>query len=72
MKATLEFNLPENNTEFLDATNGWRYRAACRDMDEWLRAQIKYHDAPEFATKARNELWEIMKNNGVDHSVQFD
>jgi hypothetical protein len=42
MKATLEFNLPEDQQEFYLATKGADWWKVCWDMEQWLRAQYKY------------------------------
>ena len=47
MKATLEFNLPEDQERFDFATNGFNYYMALCEMDEWLRSEYKYNDKEE-------------------------
>lgn len=42
MKATLEFNLPEEDPEFKDAINGGQWKHAMWTLDEKLRRKIKY------------------------------
>jgi len=42
MKATLEFNLPEETEEFNDAVNGWKWKVAISTLDNYLRGEIKY------------------------------
>jgi len=44
MKAVLEFNLPEENHEFANATQGAKMRSVLWDFDQWLRSKIKYED----------------------------
>ena len=60
-KATLTFNLPEEQDEFSDSFYGWRYRAALDDLDGWLRNKFKYEDQAnisieEVRRKLREEL----------------
>ncbi len=64
MKATLEFNLPEDNEEFNHATNGFNYYMALVEMDEWLRSEYKYNGKEEMY-EVRNKLREIIFENNV-------
>ena len=41
MKAILEFNLPEEIEEHLNAINGINYKIALQEMDRWLRSVEK-------------------------------
>ena len=72
MKATLEFNLPEDNDDFKLATKGKDWWNVCWEMDQWLRAQYKYmpdneYSADKYETyeKCREQLRELMFENGV-------
>ena len=42
MKATLEFNLPEDQESFDDAVNGWKWQMIVYDLDQHLRTKTKY------------------------------
>ena len=64
MKATLEFNLPDDQEEFNHATNGFNYYMALVEMDEWLRAEYKYNDKEELY-EVREKLREIISDNFV-------
>ena len=64
MKATLEFNLPEDREDFNYANNGFNYYMALVEMDEWLRSEYKYNDNEEMY-KVRNKLREIILYNNV-------
>ena len=64
MKATLEFNLPEDQEEFNHATNGFNYYMALVEMDQWLRAEYKYNGNEEM-WEAREKLREIISENNV-------
>lgn len=44
MKAKLEFKLPEERFEFEAATNGTKWMSALYDLDQELRAIIKYNE----------------------------
>ena len=72
MKATLEFNLPEDHIEFEMAVNGSKMHSVLWEMDQWLRQQYKYMPDSEYNEdkyntfeKCRDQLREIMFENGV-------
>ena len=68
MKATLEFNLPEEREEFETSVNAYRYKSALWELDNYLRGKIKHapddmHDEFLNALKmVRNELHELTEN----------
>lgn len=64
MKATLEYNLPEDQEDFNHATNGFNYYMALVEMDQWLRAEYKYNDNEEMY-EVREKLREIILENNV-------
>ena len=41
-KAILEFNLPEDNQEFLLATSGLKFWSVLWELDQSLRSKTKY------------------------------
>ena len=72
MKATLEFNLPEDLQDFDLAVNGAKAQSTLWEMDQWLRAQYKYMPDEEYSKdkyetfeKCRDHLREIMFENGL-------
>ena len=72
MKATLEFNLPEDQSDFDLAVNGAKAQLALWEMDQWLRSQYKYmpdekysKDRYETYEECREKLREIIFENGV-------
>ena len=65
MKATLEFNLPEDREDFNHATNGFNYYMALVEMDEWLRSEYKYNNNEEMY-EVRNKLRQIISENNVE------
>jgi len=72
MKAILEFNLPEDQSDFDLAVNGAKAQVALWEMDQWLRAQYKYMSDDEYSAdkyetfeKCRDHLREIMFENGL-------
>lgn len=70
MKATLEFNLPEDQDEFNFATRGSNYYIILWDIDQWLRSKMKYDDTLtdgqyEAYEKTREELRDMMTSRGI-------
>jgi len=72
MKAILEFNLPEDQSDFDLAANGAKSQVALWEMDQWLRSQYKYMSDEEYSKdkyetfeKCRDQLREIMFENGL-------
>lgn len=64
---TIQFNLPEEQSEFRSAVKGAKYCSAIQEYDSWLRALTKYgHGAPIKPEDARSKLWEILGENDVD------
>ena len=64
MKATLEFNLPEDQDDFNYANNGFNYYMALVEMDQWLRSEYKYN-GKEDMYEVREKLNEIILSNNV-------
>jgi hypothetical protein len=69
MKAILEFDLPEENSDFQAAINGHNYKSAIWEFDQLLRSEIKYKDLPEDTYKAykycREELRKILEQDNL-------
>ena len=64
MKATLEFNLPEDKENFDFATNGINYYSALVEFDQWLRSEYKYNgNEPMF--EVRKKLNEFINDNNI-------
>ena len=70
MKATLEFNLPDEEEEFRNAINGTRYRTVLSHLDECMRTILKYDDPPDVVftvvEKLRNELHEALSAENLE------
>ena len=60
MKATLEFSLPEEQTELQDALNGTRWRGLLQDLEQ----SLKHHEGS--AREARQLLNDIVSGEGLD------
>jgi hypothetical protein len=70
MKAILEFDLPEDQSEFDLANKGSKYYCVLWEMDQWYRSQLKYNDALsdeqyKIYEESREQLRDLMNNNGV-------
>jgi hypothetical protein len=67
MKATLEFNLPDDELDYDKAVNGGKWSLAMWEMDNWLRANTKH--APDTMSddtftafeQSRDKLHEILQ-----------
>jgi hypothetical protein len=44
MKATIEFNLPEDDNQYKWATNGYNYFAVLYNFREYLKNKLKHED----------------------------
>ena len=69
MKAILEFDLPEDNSDFQSAINGHNYKSAIWDFDQLLRSEMKYKELTKDTYKAfeycRNELRKILEQDNL-------
>ena len=71
MKATLEFNLPEDQSEFDVAIKGGDWRNLVWNMDQYLRKQVKYNESltPEqrdVYQQVRDELNGMLNQSNLD------
>ena len=71
MKATLEFNLPEDKVDFDLALQGSDWKHVCWEMDQLLRKRIKYDESLSeeqlrVYEGVREEFWKFMNENNVD------
>lgn len=62
MKATLEFNIPEENSEFLHATNAGRYLSALCEFDERLRGLRKHGEEKTLAEDLIRAWFDAIEN----------
>jgi hypothetical protein len=69
MRAILEFELPDDETEFKLCTRGKDYYLVLWDLDQWLREKIKYgaEDSINIDTleAVRETLHELLQNRNV-------
>ena len=64
MKATLEFNLPEEKDKYDFANNGLNYYLTLVEFDNWLRSEYKYN-GNEAMFEVREKLNYFISENNV-------
>jgi transposase len=69
MKATLEFTLPEENTQHYEAVNGATFRYCLQEVDEELRVWIKhghkFSSADDALENVRKVLHDLIQDNDI-------
>jgi hypothetical protein len=65
MKATLCFNLPDDQNDFTLSIKSRDMFCVLWELDVWLRDEIKHHDRVEFQP-VREHLYRIMEENHVN------
>jgi len=69
MKAILEFNLPEEETEFMEAINGGMFKHVLWQLDQNLRGKLKYETLTECESKCydtiRKDLHSLLNANNL-------
>jgi len=71
MKATLEFNLPEENEEFKDSLEGGKWKSFAISFSEYLRQQVKYceedytDDQYKTLEKIREQFYELLNEDNL-------
>lgn len=63
MEANLKFNLPEDSEDLDNALNGYKYKLALWDLDNFLRSEIKHGDDESKAThyeEIRDRLHDLL------------
>jgi hypothetical protein len=73
MKATLEFNLPEEAQEFRTAINGWKFKSVLNEINEDLRSKIKWQDdMPDAVRQALQAVRDDMHQRLSDHNINLE
>jgi hypothetical protein len=70
MEAILKFNLPDEQSEFETAVNGWKWSLSAWELDQHLRSQLKYNDKLteeqyDVCQEIRDKLWDILKEKDL-------
>ena len=72
MKVILEYELPDEQSDFDSAMNGYKWELAVWDMNQYLRSVTKYAsddtsaDVIEALDKVRDELFNILDNYNLE------
>ena len=70
MDATLKFNLPDDEDDLQLSLMAWRWKAVVSDLDQWLKAKIKYDGLPEIEVElfaeCREQLSEFIKERSLE------
>jgi hypothetical protein len=70
MKATLEFNLPQDDEALTDARKGSDWKWAVRDLFNYLKSETKHadHSAEEYRIleAVQERLFEILDDRGLN------
>ncbi len=73
MKATLEFNLPEEAQEFRTAINGWKFKSVLNEINDDLRSKIKWQDdMPDEVRQALQAVRDDMHQRLSDHNINIE
>ena len=71
MKALLEFDLPEDESEHRLAIDGWKWKSVVIDIADKLRNALKYEEGltPEtdaYLEKFREEVFQLMGDHNLN------
>lgn len=74
MKATLKYDLPDEQQEFQDAINGIKWKSAMWDLDQRLRGLIKH--APDSMDEMEHQAYQRVRSMlhevVIQHGLNFD
>lgn len=72
-KATIEFNLPEEEIDFKQAKDGYKWESVVWDVEQQLRKWTKYghefKNVEEALMAARKLVWDAMDEYEVDFNA---
>lgn len=74
MKATLKYNLPDDEHEYKMALSGARFHSVLWEMDQYLRSKVKHSpdSTSDDTYKAYVECREALQGFISEHDVSFD
>lgn len=74
MKAIIEFKLPEEQTDFRLALDGGDWWHVCKQLDNWLRKEIKHprQDISDDTLKAYEECREVLREAVNNANLNID
>ena len=67
MEAILKFNLPEDSEDFKEAQEGWKWKSALFELDQWIRGEVKHGEGIKDGDQVREKIREILQ----DHELFF-
>ena len=72
MKAILQFNLPEESHEYLNASQGAQMKSILWDVDQWLRAKLKYEELTDGQYDAFKETRDHLRSLLIEENIDLD
>lgn len=72
MKATLEFNLPEDDAEFYCATKGTAMLNVLWELQQELRKLYKYEELNEDEYKIVERMRDFLNDSLNDHEINLN
>jgi hypothetical protein len=74
MKATLEFNLPDDQQEYDLANNGLNFWNVLWELDQELRTKTKYaaDDLPQDKYDAYQEIRDFLRELMTENNINLD
>lgn len=71
MKAVLEFNLPQEQSEHRLALDGWKWKSVVIEFSDQLRSALKYDDdltpeADECLENLRAKLFQLIADHNLN------
>jgi len=71
MKAILQFTLPEETHEYLNASQGAQMRTILWDVDQWLRAKLKYEELTDGQYDAFKETRDYLSSLLIEENIDL-
>lgn len=71
-KATLEFNLPEENSEHLMAVKALDFYVTLWDIKDHLRSKLKHGDLKENQYEVYEEIQDLLSSLMSERNISFD
>lgn len=72
MKARLDFDLPEDKYEYSNAINGSKMRSILWDVDQWLRAKMKYEELSDGQYDAFKETRDHLRRLLIEENIDLE
>lgn len=72
MKATLEFNLPDEDIEFGLAVDGIHWHAVVSDIDQFLRDKVKHGEEPQAELEIYGRLRDLLYEFIADRNLTLN